>query len=293
MCWFLLIYCKISEIMAKNSLKNLLEPYLSIEKIKMVPNSYDLIGHIAILEIPKELKSKKKLIAKALLEVHKNIQTVLEKSSERKGIFRNREYRFLAGQKKYTTVHKEYGLQFKVNPIEVYFSPRELTERQRIAEQVKPKETVMVMFSGIGPYALAIGKRQPLVNQVISIEINPKATKYAKENIRLNRLSEKVVHITGDVRKKSEKYFGKCDRVVMPLPEGGQNFLDVAVKCLKKSGGMIHFYTWGEEDRDFKDAKELLKKNMRRMRKYRIVKLKKVLPYSPRKWKVCIDVKVF
>lgn len=279
--------------MARNSLKHLLEPYLSIEKIKLIPNSYDLVGHIAILEIPKELKSKKKLIAKALLEVHKNIKTVLEKTSERKGVFRNREYRFLAGQKKYMTVHKEYGLQFKVNPIEVYFSPRELTERQRIAEQVKPKETVMVMFSGIGPYALAIAKRQPLVNQVLAIEINPKATKYARENIRLNRLSGKVVHITGDVRRKSEKYFGRCDRVVMPLPVGGEKFLDVAVKSLKRRGGIIHYYTWGEEDKEFKDAKGILKANMKGLRKYRIVKLKKVLPYSPRKWKVCIDLKVF
>ncbi|MBS3055703.1 MAG: class I SAM-dependent methyltransferase family protein [Candidatus Aenigmarchaeota archaeon] len=279
--------------MARNSLKNLLEPYLDIEKIKMIPNSYDLIGHIAILEIPKELKSKKKLIAKALLEVNKNIKTVLEKSSERKGIFRKREYRFLAGEKKYTTVHREYGLQFKVNPTEVYFSPRELTERQRIAAQVKPKETVMVMFSGVGPYGLAIAKKQPLVNQVICIEMNPKAAKYARENIRLNRLYGKVVHLTGDVKKKSEKYFGRCDRIVMPLPEGGQKFLDIAVKCLKRRGGMIHFYTWGEEDKYFKDSKELLKKNMKGLRRYRIVKLKKVLPFSPRKWKVCIDAKIF
>jgi len=279
--------------MAKNSLKNLLEPYLSIEKIKMVPNSYDLIGHIAILEIPKELKSKKKLIARALLEVHKNIKTVLEKSSERKGVFRNRQYRFLAGQKKYTTLHKEYGLQFKVNPTEVYFSPRELTERQRIAEQVKPKETVMVMFSGIEPYSLAIAKRQRLVNQVIGIEINSKAAKYAKENIRLNRLSEKVIHLTGDVRKKSEKYFGKCDRIVMPLPIGGEEFLDIAIKCLKKRGGMIHFYCVGEESNLFKDAKQIFKVGMKRLKKkYKIVELKKVLAYSPRKWKVCIDAKI-
>jgi tRNA (guanine37-N1)-methyltransferase len=280
--------------MVKNSLKNLLEPYLDIEKIKMVPNSFDLIGHIAILEIPKELKSKKKLIARALLEVHKNIKTVLEKSSERRGIFRKRGYRFLAGLKKYTAVHKEYGLQFKVNPIEVYFSPRELTERQRIAEQVKPKETVLVMFSGVEPYSLAIAKKQPLVNQVIGIEINPKAAKYARENIRLNRLSGKVVHLTGDVRKKSEKYFGRCDRIVMPLPIGGEEFLGVAVTCLKKKRCMIHFYTLGEELNKFKDAKEVFKTRMKRLKtKYKIVEVRKVSPYSPRKWKVCIDAMAY
>jgi tRNA (guanine37-N1)-methyltransferase len=278
--------------MSKNSLKKLLQAYLDIEKLKLVPRGFDLIGHVAILEIPDELRKEKKMIARALMEVNKNIQTVLEKSSGRKGKLRLREYKFLAGKKKYETVHKEYGAQFKLNPTKVYFSPRELTERQRIAEKVKPNEAVMVMFSGACPYPIAIAKRQPKVKTIIAVELNRIAHKYAVENVRINKLGDKIIPVLGDVRKKSEKWFGKCDRVVMPLPLGAEDFLDVAVKCLKRKG-IIHFYNWGDEDDLFGNAEKLIKENMKKVkRKYKILEKRKVLPYSPKKWKVCIDFKV-
>jgi tRNA (guanine37-N1)-methyltransferase len=279
--------------MSKDSLKKLLQAYLDIEKLKLVPRGFDLIGHVAILEIPDELKKEKRMIAKALMEVNKNIQTVLEKISGRKGKLRLREYKFLAGKKRYETTHREYGAQFKINPAKVYFSPRELTERQRIAEQVKPGEVVMVMFSGACPYPIAIAKRQAKVKSIIAIELNKIAHKYAVDNVRINKVGDKIIPVLGDVRKKSEKWFGKCDRVVMPLPLGAEDFLDVAVKCLRKKGGVIHFYNWGDEDNLFGNATRMVKENMRKMKKrYKILNMRKVLPYSPKKWKVCIDFKV-
>ncbi len=279
--------------MKNNSLKRLLKHYLNIEKLKLVPRSYDLIGHVAILEFPDELKKDKKLIARAILETNKNIETVLEKASKRKGEFRVREYRFLAGKRRYETVHKEYGCLFKLNPKKTYFSPRELTERQRIAGQVKPKETVMVMFSGIAPIPVIVGKKQPEVKKIIAVESNPEAVKYARKNVRINKLSDKVVIVCGDVRKRCVKWYGKCDRVVMPLPLGAESFLDVAVKCLRRKGGVIHFYSWGEEDKLFDNALKLIRTNMKELKKsYRTLNKKKVLPYSPRTWKVCIDFKV-
>ena len=278
--------------MGKGNLKKILEAYFDIEKIKSVPRGYDLIGHIAILEIPEQFSKKKKLIAKALLEVHKNIKTVLEKASERKGEFRVRKYKFIAGERKFETVHKEYGCKFKLNPTKVYFSPRELTERQKIAEQVKPKETVMVMFAGIGPYAIQIAKKQPLV-KIVAVEVNPAGVKYMKENVRINKVGDKIIPVLGDVREKCKKWYGKCDRIVMPLPLGSDGFLDIAVKCLKKKGGIIHFYNWGDEEDPYFNALNLLQENFKIFkRKFKVLNERKVLPYSPKKWKVCIDLKV-
>lgn len=279
--------------MEKAGLKKLMQAYLDIETIKLMSRAYDLVGHITILEIPEQLQKKKKLIAKAMLQVHKNIKTVLEKASERKGKFRVRKYKFLAGEKKFETIHKEYGCQFKLNPTKVYFSPRELTERQRIAEQVKPKEFVMVMFAGIGIYAIQIAKKQPQVEKVIAVEVNPTAVKYMKENVRINKVSDKVVPVLGDVREKCKKWYGKCDRIVMPLPLGSDGYLDIAVKCLKKKGGIIHFYSWGDEEDLFLNALNLLQENFKIFkRKFKVLNERKVLPYSPHKWKVCIDVLV-
>jgi tRNA (guanine37-N1)-methyltransferase len=267
--------------------------FSEIEKIKEKrPSSFDVIGHIAIIEIPPNLKDKKELVAQVIMSLNKHIKTVLEKVSERKGMFRVREYNFLAGEKNFETIHKEYGCIFKLDPTKVYFSPRELTERQRIASMVKEGETVMVMFAGIAPYAIQIAKKQPKVKEVIAIELNPDAVKYARENVILNKVEDKVKVIEGDVKEKCVEFYGKCDRVIMPLPLGGEEFLDVAVNCLKEKG-FIHFYNWGKEPNIFENAEKIVKEKMEKINvKYEIVGKKKVLPYAPRKWKVCLDVYV-
>jgi len=276
-----------------SKLEKEVEAFSELEKLKDErPSSFDVIGHVAIIEIPERLKRKKKLLAKVIMSLNKHIRTVLEKASERKGIYRIRKYRFLAGEKNFETIHKEYGCLFKLDPTKVYFSPRELTERQRIASQVKENEVVMVMFAGIAPYAIQIAKKQPNVKEVIAIEINPIAVKYARENVVLNKVQEKVRVIEGDVREKCEEFYGKCDRVVMPLPKGAEDFLDIAVNCLKEEG-YIHFYNWGSEPNIFENAEKIVEERLGEMGvEYRIVNKRKVLPYAPRKWKVCLDIYV-
>ncbi len=276
-----------------SKLEEEVEVFAQLEKLKNErPSSFDVIGHIAIVEVPERLKKKKKLVAKVIMGLNRHIKTVLEKASERKGIYRTRNYKFLAGEKNFETLHKEYGCVFKLDPTKVYFSPRELTERQRIASQVKEGETVMVMFAGVAPYAIQIAKKQPKVKEVVAIEINPVAVKYARENVILNKVSDKVKIIEGDVREKCIDFYGKCDRVVMPLPMGGEDFLEIAVNCLKERGH-IHFYNWGSEPNIFENAEKIVMEKLGKLGvKYKIINRRKVLPYAPRKWKVCLDIYV-
>ena len=53
-------------------------------------SSFEIIGSrekaIAIVEIPDELKKKQKEIAQEIIKKHKNVKTVLKKTSERIGI---------------------------------------------------------------------------------------------------------------------------------------------------------------------------------------------------------------
>ena len=262
----------------------------------MKPTSYDIIGSrekaVAIVEIPDELKNKEKEIAKEILKEHKNVKSVLKKTSERKGVFRTREYEFLLGDKNTEVIHIEYGCKLKLDPQKVYFSSREGTERARISKIVKPKETVLIMFAGIGPFSVIIAKKQPKVNKIISIEINPIAVDYMKENIRLNRVSDKIIPILGDVKEKCKEWFGKCDRVVMPLPQDAWSFFEIANQCLKKKGGFIHLYTIEKEnvvEDEIKNKINNLKKKINRKIKF---KIRKVLPYSPRTNKYCIDLEI-
>ena len=259
--------------------------------------SYDVIGSreksVAIVEIADEDAGKEKEIAEKIMADNKSVKSVLKKESVREGDYRTRKYRLIAGGADTEVVHKEHGYSLKLDPQRVYFSNREGTERQRVAKQVTAGETVMVMFAGVGPYAIAIAKAQPNVEKVIAIEINPEAVKYMKHNVRVNKLAHKVKPVLGDVREVAEEWYGKCDRIVMPLPLGAEGFLDIAAKCLHGKG-TIHFYIWGEEPELFSKAAEIADKALKMEKlEYKITGRCVVLPYSPGKYKVRIDIVVW
>lgn len=192
------------------------------------------------------------------------------------------------GDKNTEVIHKEYNYLLKVDPQKAYFSPRESTERQRIAEMVKPREIILVMFSGVCPYPISIAKKQTLVSKIYAIDINPAAYEYALENIKLNHLEKKIVPILKDVRETKE--IGKVDRIIMPLVERAIDYLDTAFSHSKK-GTIIHLY--GLSDGKFKDLEEKVKKIAEKCKvKYKIINKQNVLPYAPRIRKVRLDIKV-
>jgi tRNA (guanine37-N1)-methyltransferase len=260
-------------------------------KMGFLRAGFDVIGDIAIIEVPPELESKKRVIAKALMRSQKSVRVVCRKSSEREGAFRLRELEVLVG-KGTETVHRESGCSYKMDVSRVYFSPREGTERERIARHVKPRETVMVFFAGVGPFAIQIARKQPRVKEVYAIEMNPDAVEYMIANVRLNGVQEKVQPVLGDVKALARNFYGKCDRVAMPLPKEGYKFLGQAFACLKPKGGMIHFYSYAHEDDLFSEAEALVKKAaLKARRTVKVLARRKVLPYGPRVFKVCLDIK--
>jgi len=278
-------------------IKDILKSQLSEEELEFVPRSFEIIGSrekaVAIVEIPRELEGKKVLIANAIMKLNKNVKSVLRKASGRKGELRLRDFELIAGDENTEVIHKEHGCLFKLDPRKVYFSAREAGERQRIAKQVKAGENVLVMFSGIMPYGIVIAKVQPKVKKVIGIELNQVAHEYAKENVRINKVSHLVIPMLGDVREKWKELKEKFDRIVMPLPFESENFLDIAFKCLKE-GGIIHFYSLGEEKKLFENAIRIIEEKAREQRKkIKILEKKKLFPYKPRAHKICIDFSVF
>jgi tRNA (guanine37-N1)-methyltransferase len=276
---------------------DLLKEKLSEEELKLAPRGFDVIGSreraVAIVRIQKELKSKDKEVAEAIMKLNKNVKSVLKKLSGRTGKFRLYKLELIAGEDNTEVVHKEHGYLIKVDPKKVYFSPREATERQRIASQVKPNEIVMLMFAGTGVYGIAICKKQPNVGKIIAVEINPDAFYYMQENIRINKLAHKIIPILGDVEEKCKKYFGSCDRVIMPLATEGWKYLDIAINCLKQSG-ILHFYFISSEKRLFEDAIEVLKKKAEELkRKVEVLSKRIVGRFGVKLYKVCIDARIF
>ncbi len=266
--------------------------------------SFDIIGEVAIFELPPDRKEKPLEIAREIMKNHKRVRTVLQKTGERAGEYRLRKMKKIIG-KETETIHKEHGFRFLLDPTKVFFSPRDATERERVASKVKVGETVMVMFAGAGPYGIVIAGKNPKVSKVYQVEHNPAGYEYMKRNISMNKLGHLVVPIHGDVREACKPYFGKCDRVLTPLAKHAHEYLDTALSCLAGPGqkGTIHFYDVGRHSKGLEDEeaqKELFSVPVERLekaakkagRKLRILDKRKVLPYSPGSWKVCIEAEV-
>jgi tRNA G37 N-methylase Trm5 len=81
------------------------------------------------------------------------------------------------------------------------------------------------------------------------------------------------------------------DRIVMPLPKGGEHFLDVALMAAKR-GAIIHFYDFLHED-DFAMAEKKVARACKKAgRRYQPLQLVKCGQHSPRTYRVCLDFKV-
>ena len=120
------------------------------------------------------------------------------------------------------TIHKEYGIRFKLNPSTVYFSPRLATERSRIVDEVKENEIIIDFFAGIGSFPISIAHVKNAL--IYSVDINPEAFKYVNENIKLNKLVGEVIPIEGDIREVI-KDLPLADRILMNLPGTAKDFL--------------------------------------------------------------------
>lgn len=270
-------------------LKQHLKERLSGNELAAVKRGFDIIGDIAILEIPASLRKRERLIARALLELHPNIRTVLKKAGEHTGRFRTRKAVFLAGVRKTETVHSENRVRLRLDVSRMYFSPRLASERLRISRQVKKGESVLVLFSGCGPYPLVIAKNAK-PKKVCGIELNPAAHRYAVENAGLNRLSN-IAFIEGDVSKSRES-LGRFDRVVAARPRLKQGFLRESLSFVKR-GGILHYYDFMEE-KDIKGFSQMLAGKCetlgRKCRVLRVVKCGQVAPY---RYRVCADTRVW
>jgi len=170
------------------------------------PKSFDVLGNIAIVNFPLDFKLKdKKKFANKLLKEHKIIKTILEKKGKIRGRLRKLTTRHLAGEKTKEVLYKENNCVFRFNIDTTYFSPRLSNERKEIASLVKKNENVLVMFAGVAPFSIVIAKNSK-VKRVISNEINREANKYAKLNIELNNVKDKVELVSGDVKRVVEKW---------------------------------------------------------------------------------------
>ena len=268
------------------SYKTLLKKALG-DDYENAPRGFESIGNIAIIDSNAKIAKK---IGSVIMEMNKNISTVIRKEGAVKGRYRKRKYKHVIGKRRFVTEYKENGATMKFDIRDTFFSTRLSFERSRIAALSKGKENVVVMFAGVGPFAIELALKNKEAN-VVGIEINRKAARYMKENIELNK-TKNVVAVSGDVKKVAKNYPDFADRIIMPLPKDAGSFLDSVVIMAKKKC-IVHYYAFVDIDGGVEDLVEKLKAffSSRKMR-FEVIMWRTVRPYSPKTIEIVIDFKV-
>jgi len=251
---------------------------------------YDLIGNIAIIRAEDKTKKQKLVLAKKLLE-RPITKTVVEKVGDVKGRLRTIGVKHVLGEKNLIADTKENDCRFKLNIKDCYFSPRLSHERGLIAEKIKMKDRVLVMFAGMGVYPIVVYKKSR-PKEIISVELGKECCKWAKENLKLNKIPEgKIQVIQGDVKKKVTKDLGKFDVILMPRPNLKESFIESALKVSRR-GTMIYYNGFSNVDGIDELVQNLVDEAKGLKRKIKIVKVLKAGDIAPYKFRYRIEIKV-
>ena len=279
----------------KKKFKDVVCEFLTEDEVEKLKTSYDIVGDLAIIEIDEDLRKKEKKIAQALLETNNLIKGVFRKDGAHHGKFRTQKMKFLAGENRLETLHKENRIKLKLNIQEVYFSARQSTERKRISQKVRDGEKVLVLFSGCAPFPCTIAKNSnPII--VCGVEMNPIGHQFGQENIKLNKLNN-VFLSNNDARdfekinndfKDLEHYTKRFDRIIMPHPSDSENFLEHALKFAQKNT-YFHFYTFSDEDKIKEKEKEIIEICNSKNFNVKIIETVLCGQHSPAHYRICVD----
>ena len=276
----------------KKNLSQVLENKLPPKVLANLPRSYDVIGNIAILEIPKDLFEYRKIIGESFKLLNPHYKTILAKDGPISDTFRVRDFIILNGGSSTVTEHNEYGSKFRLDPLKVYFSPRLSSERQRVTTKIKKGEIIVDMFAGVGPFSIAIA-RSCEVKKIFGIDMNPYATAFMLQNIKINKCQHKITVILAD-STKIPFYSFSADRVIMNLPEKSLNTIPQACQFLKPEGGFIHLYMFASEETPTKVLSENIRSKIilsgRKLVALETIKIVKEI--GPREQQLAFDLKV-
>ncbi len=244
-----------------------------------IGKSFDIIGEVVVfnfLDVSEE-------DIKKIKEIYPFIKSICVKDKKIENKYRVPELKIVYGSD-CETKYKENGITLKLDVSKVYFSPRLSYERKRILDQIKDGEKIFVPFAGIGPYAILFAKYRNV--EVHAVELNPIAYEYLVENVKLNKVEDKVFCYLGDakeiIKKFPDNYF---DRIVMPLPRYSHEFLKDFLPKLKNNG-TIHYYRIAKSEKDIiNELDQIIGEG-----KYKILNIRKTGSVTPSEDRYCFDI---
>jgi len=268
--------------------KELLRNVVPDEALKLIPNSFYIIGDIAVINLPKELGNYATEVGRAIKLTNKNVRAVyiggLTVSD-----YRIKELTHIYGEERTETIHKEYGIKIYVDISKAYFNPSLSEERRRVANNVVDNERILDLFTGVGPFTLHIVCSRK--SYVVANDINPYALTYLRKSLEINKKLVRgyVDIINSDASEllnslRSETF----DKVILDLPHKSVNYLPKVLRVLRVNGTAYTYVISDTQSNAAKEVDNVLSNSYRT--NYIIKNIVRVLDYAPRKYIYRVEV---
>ena len=272
-----------------DKLRKRLDKKLDGKELDLLPKGYQIVGNILLIKLDGKLLKRRRLIGKAIMDILPYLHTVCLIKDIKRNI-RKPKIEVIAGCKRTQTMNKEHGCKFLLDVSDIMWSQGNKNEKIRLAKMVKPGETIVDMFAGIGYFSIILAKHSK-PKKIYAIDINPKAIEYLRKNVWLNNVEDRIEILQGDCRKFAMLLENVANRVIMGYLFETEKFLPYALRIAKDSA-TIHFHRTVKEEEIDKFKKMLIKIGMKNKVKLKVLRIKKVKSYAPKIWHVVYDLKI-
>ncbi|MGD0250127.1 MAG: 50S ribosomal protein L11 methyltransferase [Thermoplasmata archaeon] len=202
-----------------------------------MPAGYQRLGRVLLVRLPDGLRPSYPVIGTAWQEVL-GVATVLVPRGPIEGEYRVPRVERIAGTETETEV-TEHGVRWRFDAAQIMFAAGNRTERHRAGRLVRPGETVVDLFAGIGYFAIPAARAH--AQRVFAVEKNPVAVRYLKENVRRNGVADTVGVVPGDNRTVALPQHA-ADRVFLGYLPSAVPWVAQALELLRPHGGAVHVH---------------------------------------------------
>jgi tRNA (guanine37-N1)-methyltransferase len=247
------------------------------EQKARLPRSFDVVGDIVLVRLPRGLEDRGAEIGGALLRFVPGARVVGSDQGVH-GPERRRSIERLAGNGGWATRHRENGVELDVDVERAYFSPRLAGEHARVAHDVGSGDRVYDLCAGVGPFSVAIA-RAGRAREIFAVDANPVAVELLRRTLARYPFGGRVT----PVASRLEEFLPRrepADRVILNLPREGIKYLP-SVNAAVAPGGRLYYYEVVPRAERAGRA-EMIRSSLGSAAQWAVVATRVVHPYSPR-----------
>ena len=293
------IVSKIGKLLVANSL------ILTKEMVNFLPKKWELFSDLAIVPSDslnskewQDLLSKNEALSEEIWQIIADslkVSRIARQSEIANDKLRSSQVKMIVGDSG-EVEFVDHGVKFWLDVTKVMFSSGNVTERHRIGSIDMTGEVVVDAFSGIGYYTLPMLVRSN-AKHVYACELNPNSIHALTKGADLNAVSDRLTIIEGDNQITLKRLSRMADRIHLGILPSSENTWQLAIDCLKQSGGIIHIHMNVRENEISSFVDYCLKqlKQYAVHREFNVVELihlEKVKWYAPHIRHIVIDVSV-